>query len=115
MKNVSRYQTHYCIFRTTFLTVFDHLKPAVNKVDMACAKSYRPISLLSYLLKTLEKLIYWHISETVLKIYSLSKAQHAFKKNYSTDKALSDLVDKIKSAILNNELALVVNLDIQWC
>ena len=83
-----------------------------NKVDKACVKSFRPISLMSYLLKSLEKLIYWQISDSVLKTNPIIKTQHGFRKNYSCDTALSDLVDQIESGILRNQLVLVANVDI---
>ena len=81
-----------------------------NKVDKACVKSFRPISLMSYLLKSLEKLIYWQISNSVLD--PIIKTQHGFRKNYSCDTALSSLVDQIESGILRNQLVQVANIDI---
>ena len=95
----------WCASKVIFL-------PKPNKMDYSDAKSYRPISLMSFLLKTLEKLVLWEIETTSLKENPISKNQHAFRKGYSCDTALSDLVDDIESNILRNKMALSVFLDI---
>lgn len=87
--------------------------PKPGKDDYTKAKSYRPISLSSYLIKTMERLVLWHLEDTNLKTYPLSKHQHAFCRNKGTDTALCELVDKIESALLRGQYAVGVFLDIQ--
>ena len=86
--------------------------PKPGKSDYGEVKSYRPISLTSYLFKTLEKIILWSIQSGPLKTYALSKNQHAFRKNYGTETALSNLIDEIESGIYRSKYVLSVNLDI---
>jgi hypothetical protein len=43
---------------------------------------------------------------------TLSKAQHAFRKDKGTDSALSEVVDKIEAGMLRKEHTLGVFLDI---
>jgi hypothetical protein len=70
--------------------------PKIGKPDHSDPKAYRPISLCSFLLKGLERLILFHLEEKCLIKKPLSKAQHAFRKNMGTDTALSEAVDNIR-------------------
>ena len=47
--------------------------PKPGKINYYLAKSFRPISLMSFLLKTLERIVDRYLRDTVLKIYSLHK------------------------------------------
>ena len=96
---------HWCSAQVIFLQ-----KP--NKKDYSEVKSFRPISLMTFLLKSVEKLVLWEIERTALKDKPLSKQQHAFRKGYSCQTAISDLVDSIESNILRDEFSLSVFLDI---
>ena len=96
---------HWCTAQVIFLQ-----KP--NKKDYSEVKSFRPISLMTFLLKTVEKLVLWEIERTALKNKPISKQQHAFRKGYSCQTAISDLVDSIESNILREEFSLSVFLDI---
>ncbi len=87
--------------------------PKTNRPSYQDAKAFRPISLASFQLKTLEKLLLWRIQETTLMNNPLSKFQHAFRKQYSTDTALSVVVDKIEEGLKNKQLTLAVFLDIK--
>ena len=51
--------------------------PKVGKEDYALAKSYRPISLMNYLLKGLEWLSVW-VADTALEDNPLHIKQHGF-------------------------------------
>ena len=86
--------------------------PKLGKDDYAHPRSWRPISLMSFLFKTLERLLLWHLEETVLKD-SFHKNQHAFRKGRSTESALSDTVDVIESTVLRQGTAIGVFLDIE--
>ena len=83
-----------------------------NKPDYSLSKAYRGISLMSWFQKGLEKLCLWEIEEKVLSVNGLSKTQHAFRRGYSTETALSAFVDKTESAILRNSIVLSVFCDI---
>ena len=87
--------------------------PKPNKKAYDNAKAFRPINLMSFFMKGLEKLILWEIEETALKNFPLSKNQHAFRKGYSTDTAISSLIDEIESSILRGEVVLSVFLDLE--
>ena len=86
--------------------------PKPGKDDYTQPKSYRPITLSSVILKTLERVILNHLENTYLKRYPLSQNQHAFRKGSSCDSAISDMTDNIERAILNDKFALGVFLDI---
>jgi ribonuclease HI len=87
--------------------------PKVGKDDYAEARSFRPISLSSFLLKALERVWLWRLNETTLKDNPLSDTQHAFRKGYSTDSALSNMVEHLESGVMNEGFAMAVFLDIQ--
>ena len=76
-------------------------------------KSFRPISLTSFLLKTMERLIDRFIRDGTLVRYPLNKNQHAYLAGKSTDTALHNLVGRIERALNNKEYALGVFLDIE--
>ena len=87
--------------------------PKMGKDDYAQPRSWRPISLMSFIFKTLERLILWHLEETVLKTHTMHKNQHAFRKGRSTETALSDTVDILESEVLRKGHAVGVFLDIE--
>ena len=63
--------------------------PKPGKKDFSLARSWRPISLLSCLLKTVERLCLWEMEAKALKETPLSHNQHAFRMGFSTETALS--------------------------
>ena len=76
-------------------------------------KSYRPINLTSFLLKTMEKIIDSHLRNEYLLINPLNQAQHAYQQGKSTISALDQLVSKVENTLENKEIALVAFLDIE--
>ena len=86
--------------------------PKMGKSDYSQVRSWRPISLLSYFYKTIEKMVLWEIEEKCLVSKPIHKNQFAFKKGSSCDHALSSMVNTIESSILRNGYSLVVLLDI---
>ncbi|XP_041986403.1 uncharacterized protein LOC121738430 [Aricia agestis] len=110
------------IFRASFAWGYIPLASTKVKVsyipksgdrDKALPKSYRPISLTSFMLKTMEKVVNLHIRDTYLTKKPLHERQHAYQKGKSTETALMDLVDRIDRAIEDKEIALCVFLDIE--
>jgi hypothetical protein len=53
--------------------------PKPRKLDYNEAKAYCPIRLLSFFLKTMEKLVDRHIRDSALKKYPLHQNQHAYQ------------------------------------
>ena len=84
-------------------------KPGKTKYDEA--GSFRPVSLTSFLLKTLEKLVIWHLDMTGSKV--MHKKQHAYMKGKSTTSALHQLVGKLEKVIGAKHYALVTFLDVE--
>ncbi len=89
------------------------LLPKPNKGQYDKPNSYRPISLTSFLFKTLERVVLWEIEDTTLKQRPLSLHQHAYIRGRSCDTALTELVDRIEQGVHRGHYALGVFLDIQ--
>jgi hypothetical protein len=89
--------------RVIFIT-----KPGRSSYELA----FRPISLTSFHLKTMERLDL-HIKEGPLKDYLLNPMQYAYLKGKSTETALHDLVYKIYGSLAQKEFALGVFLDVE--
>jgi len=88
--------------------------PKPGKPSYLKAKSFRPITLTSFFLKVLERLIYWHLNECIGGLNpKMHSNQFAFKQGYSTDAALHSVVQKLEKAVFNKQLALALFLDIE--
>ena len=74
--------------------------------------NYRPISVLCVFSKIYERLMYNRLINFLLKHDALFKYQFGFRDKHSTELALILLMDKITSAIDNNEFTLAVFLDL---
>lgn len=85
-------------------------KPGKNPLD---PKAYRPITLSSFILKALEKLMGLHVQQNFLKERPLHINQHAYRVGKSCDSALHQLVSRIEEAIEHKEVALGTFLDIE--
>ena len=71
-------------------------------------KDFRPISLSSFLLKTLERLIEIHIRGK-LNPGKMAVSQHAYSKGRSTETALSSVVAEIEKSLEIKEYTLVAS------
>nr|AMS38365.1 hypothetical protein [Bactrocera tryoni] len=87
--------------------------PKVGRKDYSLAKSFRPISLTSFLLKTMEKIVDHEIRSKALKSAPLHAAQHAYRAGRSTNTALYQLTSEIESSLENGEVMLCAFLDIE--
>ena len=88
--------------------------PKPGKSDYTDPKSYRPISLSSFVLKGLEKVILYHVNEEhINKDNFFSKNLYSYREGINTEDALHNLISKIEKAILNGEYAVVLFLDIE--
>ncbi len=110
------------MFRASFLLKYlpNHWKesnvvfiPKTGRPTYDEAKAFRPITLASFQMKAMEKLILWRIQDKSLSENPQSKYQHAFRKQYSTDTALSVVVDKAEQGLTNKQATLAVFLDIK--
>jgi len=87
--------------------------PKQRRIDYTQVKAFRPISLTSFFIKTVERLIDRYIRDGTLVRSPLNKNQHAYLAGKSTDTALHNLVIKIERALINKVYALGIFLDIE--
>jgi ribonuclease HI len=87
--------------------------PKPGRKDYSEAKSFRPISLSSFLLKTMEKLVDRHVRDTVLHRVPVHQHQHAYQPGKSTETALHALVSRAERAINRGQYALGAFFDIE--
>ena len=76
-------------------------------------KAFRPISLTSFFVKTMERLVDRYVRGTALVRAPLQKGQHAFMAGRSTESALHALVQRIERGFDSGKYSLGVFLDIE--
>ena len=91
--------------RVVFLT-----KP--GRTQYVTTSDFRSISLTSFLLKTLKRLIDRHIKEECLVKAPLHTGQHAYQAGKSVDTALAEVIGYIKDGMRNRGIALAAFLDV---
>ena len=74
--------------------------------------NYRPISLLPVLSKVFEKVVQSQLYEYLKNKNLLADSQHGFRKDYSTETAVIELVDYLKSQIDKKHVPLCIFLDL---
>jgi hypothetical protein len=84
--------------------------PKPGKEDYTERRAFRPISLMPFLFKTLERLVKWQMEQHAT---SYHKDQHAFRKGHCTENALSHMVDSIEKGFKQKKVILAVFLDIK--
>ena len=84
-----------------------------NKPDKANPRTYRPLSLNSFILKALEKIIKFHLEDEIFPMNPLHRKQYAFQKGKGTDDALSHTLNAIEKGLLRGQFVIAVFLDIQ--
>ncbi len=87
--------------------------PKRGRSDYSKAKAFRPISLSSFILKTLERLVDRFLRDRVLLGQPLHRKQHAYQAGKSCMSALNDLVSRAEDALDCKEIALCAFLDIE--
>jgi len=76
-------------------------------------RDYRPISLTSFLLKTMERLVDRYLRDEALALVPLHPNPHAYQAGKSVETALHQLVVRVEKALDHQETALGVFLDIE--
>ena len=84
-------------------------KPGKDNYDVP--KSYRPISLSNFLLKTLERLVVWRMDKD-MEDFPIHPMQHGFTKGKCTESAISNTTDYIEEFLFAKEHCLGLFLDI---
>lgn len=87
--------------------------PKADKVSYDTPKSFRPISLMSFFLKILEKLVDYDIRTNLLSKNPLNKMQHAYQKGKGTESASHHLVNEIEKSLNNKGSTITVFIDIE--
>ncbi len=87
--------------------------PKPGRASYEDAKSYRAISLSSFVLKVLERLVGRFITESCLKSKPLQENQLAYQKGKSTNSAIHKVTQYIEGGLNNGEPVLGVFLDIE--
>ncbi|CAK1584894.1 unnamed protein product [Parnassius mnemosyne] len=87
--------------------------PKPGKSDYTDPKSYRPISLTSFLLKTMERMCERELRGSALMNLPLHDKQHAYCLGKSTESAIHQVITKIEEAIQNKEICLGSFIDIE--
>jgi hypothetical protein len=73
--------------------------PKPGKASSTEAKAYNPITLSSFLLKTLEKLVDRYKKDDVMRISPLHRKQFAYQTGKSTETPLHNVVTRIEIAM----------------
>jgi retron-type reverse transcriptase len=86
--------------------------PKIGRPSYTEPGSFRPISLTSFVIQCLEKLVYWQINDTALTETPYSADQVAFRSGCSTENAISAVTDIIERSTLRRRFTLGVFLDV---
>ena len=89
------------------------LLPKLGRVDLTSHKAYRLITLSTFFLKVVEKVILWHLTKVRSVQKAITTKQHGFTAGSSTESALHGLVSKLEEAIVVGNYSLAIFLDIQ--
>jgi hypothetical protein len=85
--------------------------PLFKSDDPTFFTNYRPVSILSVISKIFERVMHTRLSKYINDNNILHKFQFGFREGYNTSLALVTLVDRISSAVHNNEFVLGLFLD----
>ena len=87
------------------------ITPIYKSGDTNEPHNCRPISILSVFSKVLERLVYNQLDSFLEKYNIMYNYQFGFRKKHSTEQAILELTDKLKSAIDNKQLTCGLFLD----
>ena len=86
--------------------------PKPGKENYFEVKSFRMITLTSFQLKWLERLILYHLNDDITLQARLSTAQYGFRAGVSTETALHEFVRRVEYCLAKKKTALGIFLDI---
>jgi hypothetical protein len=86
--------------------------PKPGRSSYLGAREFRPISLTSFLLKTMERLVDRFLRDEILDLWPIHPNQHAYQAGKSVETALHQLVIRVEKVLDQQEIALGVFLDI---
>jgi hypothetical protein len=89
------------------------VSPVYKTVPREDMNNYRPISVISIIAKTMEKLVYNQLYEHFIKNDMLTNSQHGFRPNHSTVTAMLEIANKWFHNIHIGQLNGVVFLDLK--
>ena len=89
--------------------------PKPDKPTYSIPKAFRPISLMSFMMKIMEKLLLWRFEDTCMVARPLRDEQHGFRKGRSCDSCLTAMYGEIEHALVKKQYAVAVYLDIEGC
>jgi hypothetical protein len=87
--------------------------PKPGRNSYSGPRDYRPISLTSFLHKTMERLVDRYLRDETLALVPLHSNQHAYQAGKSVETALHQLVVRVEKALDQQEIALGAFLDIE--
>jgi hypothetical protein len=87
--------------------------PKPSRNSYCGPRDFRPISLTSFLLKTMERLMDRFLRDEILALKPLHPNQHAYQAGKSVETALHQLVVQVKKALDQQKIALGIFLDIE--
>ena len=87
--------------------------PKAGRRDYSTPKSFRPISLTSFMMKALERIIDRYLTEEILIGAPLHSNQHAYRKGLSTETALHSALYRIEKANSEGDGALALFFDVE--
>ena len=115
IKGVVTYLINLSIFTNIFPDELKYakVKPLFKKNEKTEVENYRPVSILSIISKILEKAVHIQLERYLTQKNLLYSYQSGFRKGYSTDTCLINLLDYIRSSISEGDYVGMVMLDLQ--
>ena len=87
--------------------------PKVRRPSHVGVKDYRPISLTSFVLKTMETCIDWFIKDEVLRRNPFHSNQYAYKEGVSTETSLHAFLSRIEAQLEKRNYAVAIFMDFE--
>jgi hypothetical protein len=87
--------------------------PKPSRSSYCGPRDFKPISLTSFLLKTMKRLVDRFLRDEILALQTLHPNQHAYQAGKSVGTALHQLIVRVEKALDQQEIALGVFLDIK--
>ena len=91
---------------------YPFIAPLLKKGDIDDPNNFRPVSILPVLSKVLEKIVADQLMSHLESNRLLSKTQHGFRRNLSTETALIKITNEIYSNIDNKHISLLILTDL---